>query len=303
MLPSVKGTLTENAPLGAESWFRCGGTADLLFQPADLEDLQNFLKQYPADRPLCVLGGMANTIIRDGGVRGCVIRLGKAFSGIEIEGDHITAQAGVLNGTIAARAVKAGLGGLEFLSGIPGTLGGAVFMNAGAYGAEVKDVLIKAVAVDRQGDLHELSPQDLQMSYRHSELPEGYIIVGAELRGVQEDPAIVKERLSEIKTRRNDTQPITEITGGSTFANPDAVGLEAAGLPNDLRAWQLVEKVGGRGLQIGSAQMSEKHCNFMINTGNASAADLENLGDELIRRVKDETGYELCWEIKRLGDR
>ena len=297
------GTFIQNAPLGAQSWFGCGGSADLLFEPADLDDLAIFLKEYPKGEPLMVLGGMANCIIRDGGIRGCVIRLGKPFAQIEVEGNKIMAGAGALNGSIAAAAAKAGIGGLEFLSGIPGTLGGALRMNAGAYGAEIKDVFVGASAMDIHGGFVPLDLEDMGYSYRHCGAPENLIFTGAVFEGQAEEPGTVRTRLKDIKAKRQSTQPIRESTGGSTFANPKAEELAAAGLPEDTRAWQMVERVGGRGLKIGGAQMSEQHCNFMINVGDATASDLETLGDELIRRVYEECGLTLRWEIKRLGER
>lgn len=294
---------TQNAPLGAESWFGCGGAADILFQPADIDDLSLFLKDTPAELPVTILGGLANTIVRDGGIRGCVIRLGKPFAEIEIRGTRILAGAGALNGTVAAAAAKAGIGGLEFLSGIPGTVGGALRMNAGAYGREVKDALVAAFGLDRSGRSEALMLDEMHMSYRHCGAPEEIIFTAAAFEGQREDKDVVRARLKEIKERRRDTQPIAERTGGSTFANPTAEELSAAGLPEGTRAWQLVERVGGRGLKIGGAMMSEKHCNFMINTGTATAADLEDLGDELISRVKNLLGVTLHWEIRRIGER
>lgn len=300
-MKNIRGTFTENAPLGQQSWFGCGGSADVLFEPADPEDLAAFLIQYPSGEPLRVLGGLANTIIRDGGVRGCVIRLGKPFSQIDVQGQHLWAGAGALNGSVASAAAKAGIGGLEFLSGIPGTLGGALRMNAGAYGREVKDVLVGAAALDRGGHLHRLTLEDLRMSYRYCGAHEDMIFTQAILKGPAEERDIVRTRLKAIKDKRRETQPITEKTGGSTFANPAPSELRMAGLPEDCRAWQVVERVGGRGLMIGGAQMSEKHCNFMLNTGAATAADLESLGDEIRRRAKDQFGLDLHWEIKRVG--
>ena len=289
MFSALRGRLTENAPLGAESWFGCGGTADLLFEPADFNDLIEFLKSYQGE--MTILGGMANVIVRDGGVRGCVIRLGKPFAEVKVEGTQIHAGAGALNGTIAAAAVKAGITGLEFLSGVPGTVGGALRMNAGAYGAEVKDVLVNATVVDRNGFMRILKPEKIGMSYRHTNIPEDYIFTHAVFEGHKDDPDAVRAKLKEIKAQRQATQPIAEKTGGSTFANPPG-----------LKAWELIDKIGGRGFKIGGAQMSEKHCNFMINTGDATAADLENLGDEMIRRVREQCGVELKWEIKRIGE-
>jgi UDP-N-acetylmuramate dehydrogenase len=294
-----RGHFSENAPLGVESWFGCGGNADFLFEPADIDDLAVFLKEYRDD--VLVLGGLANTIVRDGGIRGCVVRLGKPFAEIEVQGSRILAGAGALNGSVAAAAAKAGIGGLEFLSGIPGGVGGALAMNAGAYGTEVKDVLAGAMALGRDGKSLIYGPGELKMSYRHTEYPEGMIFTGAVFEGKSEDRNVVRERLKDIKKKRQETQPIAEKTGGSTFANPSAEELVQAGLPEGMRAWELVEKVGGRGLKIGGAQMSEKHCNFMINTGHATAQDLESLGDELIRRVFEGFGLKLCWEIKRFG--
>lgn len=300
--PQVQGELSENVPLGEKTWFRCGGAADLVFQPADFEDLVEFLKQYPKDQPLMALGGMANTLIRDGGVRGCIIRLRKPFADIEVQGTRLLAGAGALNGTAAAVAAKNGIGGLEFLSGIPGSIGGVLRMNAGSYGTETKDVLVEATAVDRNGKIHVLTPDDMEMGYRHTTVPEDYIFTHAVFEGHQEDHEIVRERLKEIKARRQDTQPIMEKTGGSTFANPSAEDLQKAGLPMGTKTWELIDQAGGRGLEIGGAQMSEKHCNFMINTGDATAADLENLGEEIRRRVHEKFGVELRWEIKRIGE-
>lgn len=304
MLKGLKGDIIENAPLGKESWFGCGGSADLLFRPADVDDLAEFLRQWPLKEPLTIVGGLANTIIRDGGLRGATIQLGKTFSDITVLDDRfVSAGCGANNANIAASAMKAGIGGLEFLSGIPGSLGGALRMNAGAYGSEMKDILLGVNALDRSGQLVRLTMEDLKMSYRSTQVSEDLIFTSAVLKGVAEDAATVKARMTEIKQKRNDTQPIKEFTGGSTFANPGADELRRAGLPEGTRAWQVVEKVGGRGLSIGGAQMSEKHCNFMINTGHATAKDLEMLGDELRARALDQFGLDLHWEIKRIGER
>lgn len=308
----MRGTITRNTPLGAESWFGCGGSADALFSPADVADLQLLLSQHYSIPPLgggikgggdvTILGGMANTIIRDGGIRGTAIRLGKPFSEIKVLNDnYIEAGAGALNGSVAAAAMKAGIGGLEFLSGIPGTVGGALRMNAGAYGTEVKDVLIGVNAVTAKGDLKKCVPDDLHMTYRHTDPPAGTIFTSAIFKGKKEDYDTVRARMNDIKTKRNETQPIREKTGGSTFANPSADELERANLPEGTRAWKIVELVGGRGLKIGGAQMSEMHCNFMINTGDATATDLENLGEEIRRRAHDKFGLNLRWEIQRIG--
>ncbi len=301
-LPDIRGDVLNNAPLGQQSWFRCGGMADFLFEPADTQDIIHFLQSdYP--RPLTIIGGLANTIIRDGGIRGTVIKLSKPFSDVSVHGDIVTAGCGALNGNIAASAVRAGIGGLEFLSGIPGSLGGAVAMNAGAYGSEVRDVLIEISGVSAAGEHKTLKPDVLNMRYRTTDLPEGFIVTEAKLRGNIEGYDTVKARMNDIKKKRNDTQPIKEKTGGSTFANPSADELNQAGLPEGMRAWEVVERVGGRGLQIGGAQMSEKHCNFMINTGDAKASDLEDLGEEIRERAKNQLGLNLHWEIKRIGER
>ncbi len=292
---ALRGIFTPHAPLGQQSWFRCGGVAEMLFEPADQDDLQDFLKEYEADQPLHVVGGLANTIVRDGGVPGIVVRLGKPFADIHYDESknvaEIKAGAGALNGSLASAAAKAGIGGFEFLSGIPGTLGGAIAMNAGAYGSEMRDILVEVYALSRNGDLMVLKPEDLHMRYRHCELPEGAIVVGAVLKGVFELKETVKQRLKDIKAKRNATQPIRENTGGSTFANPSP----------DLRAWQVVEKVGGRDLKIGGASMSDMHLNFMVNNGHASAGDLEALGDTLQAKALEALGVELRWEIQRIG--
>ena len=272
----VRGELIENAPIGQQSWFRCGGNADLLFKPADEEDLANFLRQHPPTEPITVIGGLANTIVRDGGIRGVTIQLGKEFANIETIGrNKIKAGCGALNGSIAAAAVKAEIGGFEFLSGIPGSLGGALRMNAGAYGADISDILIAINAVDFAGNQYCLIPRgephgavalspsaetmEINLSYRNNDAPHYLIFTSAILKGQEEDYETVKSRITEIKAKRNETQPIKEQTGGSTFANPNLELLRHAGLPEGMRAWQVVEKVGGRGLTIGDAKMSEKH--------------------------------------------
>jgi len=319
----TKTNITHNAPIGKESWFGCGGAADLLFRPDDAAELSVFLQNWPLKEPLTMIGGLANTIIRDGGLRGATVQLGKGFSDVVIlnavkdlhegrdpsalpqddtyKNQYIQAGCAALNGSVSAAAMKAGIGGLEFLSGIPGTLGGAIRMNAGAYGAEVKDVLIGVNALDRGGRAVRLTVEDLKMSYRASQAPEDMIFISAILRGTPEPYDTVKARMTAIKEKRNATQPIKEFTGGSTFANPAPEELRRAGLPEGTRAWQVVEMVGGRGLTIGGAQMSAQHCNFMINTGAATAADLEMLGETLRTRARDQIGLTLHWEIKRVG--
>lgn len=301
-LPKVRGRYSENATLGEKGWFRCGGTADVVFKPADRDDLQGFLKELDSNIPVYIFGAMSNCIIRDGGLRGVVVRLGREFSQIKADGDQITAGALALDANVANIAADHGLGGLEFLSGIPGSIGGALRMNAGCYGVETKDVLIHCEAIDRAGVLYTLTPDQMGMSYRHTEVPEDYIFLSATFQGKKETPDIVQARIADIKERREQSQPIREKTGGSTFANPSAADLSQAGLAEETKVWQLIDQVGGRGFTIGGAQMSEKHCNFMINQGTAIAADLEALGEEIRSRVLDKFGITLRWEIKRIGE-
>ena len=299
-LPAVRGRMTHDAPLGAVGWFRCGGTAELLFKPEDADDLADFLRQWKDD--VTVLGVMSNTIVRDGGVRGAVIRPGKEFAVIEAEGEFVRAGAAALDGNVAMAAARAGIAGLEFFSGIPGTIGGALRMNAGCYGTETKDVLVEATAIDRQGNTHVMTPQQMGLAYRHSDAPADYIFTGALFRGRKGDPEAIKAHMEEIKQKRNTSQPIREKTGGSTFANPSAAEVAQAGLPEGTKVWQLIDRAGCRGLIVGGAQMSELHCNFMINTGTATASDLENLGEEVRRRVYEDCGITLRWEVKRIGE-
>ena len=303
LLPPVRGRYTENAPLGEVGWFRAGGKADILFKPADREDLAAFLAACPADVPVTVLGVLSNTIIRDQGIRGVVIRLGREFAEIEADGDFtMMVGAAALDINVANQAAQAGIAGLEFLSGVPGTIGGALRMNAGAYGAETRDVLAEAEAIDRTGQIHRLPVAAMGMGYRHTMVPEDYIFTGAVFRGGPGKRAEIESHIAEIKTRRAETQPIKSRTGGSTFANPRPEELAAAGQPEGMKAWQLIDRVGGRGLTMGGAMMSELHCNFMINTGTATAADLEGLGEEIRHRVHEESGIMLRWEIKRIGE-
>lgn len=300
-LPPVRGRYTNNAPIGAQGWFKCGGAADVLFKPDDADDLAAFLAACPADVPVQVVGALSNSIIRDGGLPGVTIRLGRAFGGIEANGDTVTAGALALDANVAQVAAEAGIGGLEFFSGIPGSIGGALRMNAGCYGSETKDVLVEARAVDRAGKLHILTPGDMDMTYRHVGVPDDFIFIGATFKGKKDNAENVLARMAQIKQKREDAQPIREKTGGSTFANPSAEEIAKAGLPEGTKVWQVIDQVGGRGLMIGGAQMSEKHCNFMINTGNATASDLEALGEEIRKRVDERFGISLRWEIKRIG--
>lgn len=290
-MPSVRGKLTANAPLHKSAWLRVGGPAEVLFQPEDAEDLVHFFKNCPKETPITVLGSSSNVLIRDGGISGVVIRLGVQFSYCyEKEGYQIIAGASTLDLNVARKAMEAGLSGLEFLSGIPGTIGGALRMNAGAHGREVKDVLIDLKAVDHQGEIRHFTAEQAGFSYRYSSLPKDMCFWEARFQCKPDDPAAIATRMKEIAAKRQDSQPIKMNTGGSTFKNPEGYS-----------AWKLIDEAGCRGLRIGGAVMSEKHCNFMINEGNATATDLENLGEEVRRRVKEKSGIDLEWEIKRIG--
>ncbi len=289
-LPRVRGRLTPDAPLGPLTWFRVGGPAEVLFRPADAEDLAEFLAGCPADVPVTVMGVASNLLVRDGGVPGVVIRLGGPFAEIAVDGDTVTAGGAALDLNVAMTAQQAGLAGLEFLSGIPGTVGGAVRMNGGAYGREMVDVILSATGIDRRGTVRTYDRADLGLTYRHCAVPEDVIFTGAVLRAERGDPAAITARMEDIRQARADTQPVRARTGGSTFANPDGD-----------KAWRLIDAAGCRGLRIGGAQVSEKHCNFLINLGDATAADIEMLGEEVRRRVRETSGIELRWEIKRIG--
>lgn len=286
----VQGALSFNAPLAPYTWFRVGGPADILFLPKDERDLSRFLAAAPPEVPVTVIGVGSNLLVRDGGIAGAVIRLGRDFGSIAVEGPRITAGAAALDVMVAKAAQKAGLAGLEFLRGIPGTVGGGLRMNAGAYGREFKDCLKAARAVDRAGRMHELSLADMKFVYRSSGAPEDLIFTSAAFEGVPGDPSAIQMRMDEITAARESTQPVKSRTGGSTFKNPPGG-----------KAWALIDAAGCRGLKIGAAQVSEQHCNFLINTGEAKAADIEALGEEVRRRVRETAGVELEWEIKRLG--
>ena len=290
-LPSVRGELIFDAPLKDMTWFRVGGPADVLFRPADETDLQIFLKCLPMDIPVTLLGVGSNLLVRDGGVRGVVIRLGKPFSLVLAEGDRIIAGAGASDVNVAMAAYRAGLSGLEFMRGIPGTVGGALRMNAGAYGREIADVLESARAIDRRGDAHIFRAGDMRYTYRHSAIPEDFIFVSAIFKAALADKAEIKERMDAIGEERETSQPVKTSTGGSTFKNTPTA-----------RAWELIDAAGCRGLSIGGAKVSEHHCNFLINTGTATAADLEALGEEVRHRVQASQGVALEWEIRRIGE-
>lgn len=289
-LPPVRGRIAANAPIGPMTWFRVGGPAEVLFRPADAEDLTDFLRALPEDVPVTVIGVASNLLVRDGGIPGVTVRLGRGFAEITAAGEELRAGAGALDLNVALTAAEAGIAGLEFLSGVPGTIGGGLRMNAGAYGSEIKDALVEASAIDRSGTIHRVSAADLGLSYRHSEAPDDWIFTGAKLRGRRGEPAKIAARMDEIRASREASQPIRARTGGSTFANP----------PGD-HAWRLIDEAGCRGLTRGGAMVSEKHTNFLINTGAASAADIEGLGEEVRRRVHAKFGVALEWEIRRVG--
>ncbi len=294
-LPTVRGKLLLNEPLGPYTWFRVGGAADALFIPADAEDLADFLKALPETVPVTIIGVGSNLIVRDGGVEGVVIRLaGRAFAAITTDGAAITAGAGALDSMVAKASAKAGIAGLEFYAGIPGTIGGALTMNAGCYGSETKDVLVSAWGLTRQGERIELALADFGYTYRHSNAPAGVIWMEATYRGTADAPEAVAARINEITSRRETTQPIREKTGGSTFKNPEGHS-----------SWKLVDEAGWRGKLHaetgGGAKFSELHSNFMINPGEATAADIEGLGEAVRADVLKKTGVQLDWEIKRIG--
>src|SRR5579863_9051013 len=282
-LPDLRGRLIANQPLAELTWFRVGGPAQLLFMPEDEADLSYFLKNLPAEIVVTVIGLGSNLIVRDGGVEGAVIRLGRGFNEIAIEGTRIRAGAAVPDVKIARAAHDAGIAGLSFLRGIPGGIGGA-------YGRETKDALVEARAIDRQGRIHALNNADMHYAYRHCGAPDDYIFTQAVFAGIRGDPAAIAMEMEKITEAREATQPVKSRTGGSTFKNPPGH-----------KAWQLIDSAGCRGLRIGNAQVSEMHCNFLINLGNATAADIERLGETVRQRVKDKSGVDLEWEIKRIG--
>lgn len=289
-LPPVRGTITENAPLKDLVWFRAGGNAEILFRPADAEDLAAFLYAKPAELRVSVIGVGSNLLIRDGGIPGVVIRLPASFGRVTADGRRLRAGAAALDAAVARTAADAGIAGLEFLRGVPGTVGGALHMNAGCYGCELKDVFVEAAALDGHGEFHMLNATDMGFAYRKCAVPEDWIFIEAVLEGAPDTPEAVRGRMNALVEQREATQPVKTKTGGSTFKNPQGH-----------KAWQLIDEAGCRGLRHGDAQVSEKHCNFLINTGNATAADLEALGEEVRARVKEKTGVILEWEIKRVG--
>jgi UDP-N-acetylmuramate dehydrogenase len=287
----LRGKLTADAPLAKLVWFKSGGAADWLFEPADLTDLELFLDRLDGRLPVMALGLGSNMIVRDGGVPGVVIKLGKPFAGIAIEDDHVLSGRGGAHGILVASTARdAGIAGVEFMRGIPGTVGGFVRMNGGAYGREVSDVLIDCDVVHADGNLVTLPAAELHYSYRHSDLPAGAVVVRARFQGEAGDPAEIGARMDAIGEARENSQPLRTKTGGSTFKNPPGK-----------KAWELVDAAGCRGLTIGGAQVSEKHTNFLLNVDNATSTEIEQLGEEVRRRVRDHSGVELEWEIQRVG--
>lgn len=295
-LPSVRGRYTENAPLSRITWFAVGGPAEVMFKPADETDLAAFLAAKPTDVPITVIGVGSNILVRDGGIKGVVIRLGRNFARITIDGTTVDAGAGALDANVSRVCAASGLAGLEFLSGVPGTIGGALRMNAGAYGADMAAVTMSARAIDSAGITHQISGAGMGFEYRRSAASKDWIFVAASLRGHQDDPTVIKARIEDIAKARQESQPTRARTGGSTFKNPPST--ESSGR----QAWQLIEKAGCRGLRRGGAVVSEKHCNFLVNEGGATAADIETLGEEIRRRVAETTGVTLVWEIRRIGN-
>lgn len=289
-LPPTAGRVQADALLAPFTWFRVGGPAEALVRPSSAADLQQFMAGLPHDVSVTVLGAASNVIVRDGGVHGVVLRLGRGFADVRVEADGVIAGAAALDATVAEHAAAAGLAGLEFLSGIPGSVGGAVTMNAGAYGGDVASCLDWAEFVTRSGTAVRIPAAGLAFAYRHASLPPGAVVTRARFRARAGDSATIAGRMADIRASREATQPVRARTGGSTFRNPDG-----------MKAWELIAAVGGRGLVRGGAQVSEKHCNFLLNTGGATAADLEGLGEELRRRVHASSGVTLEWEIKRIG--
>jgi UDP-N-acetylmuramate dehydrogenase len=301
-LPRPRGVLTPMRPLDELTWLRVGGPAEVLFQPADADDLAGFLARLADDIPVTVLGVGSNLIVRDGGVPGVCIRLGRGFLGVKREGLRLRLGAAVLDAQAAKAAATYGIAGFEFLRTIPGTIGGAVAMNAGCYGAYMADVFREGTAIDRQGQVYRLGRDDLHFAYRDGGLPEGFVLVEAVLEGTEGEPAAIMERMEALLEKRAQTQPVKERTAGSTFRNP--AGFSSTGRADDtheLKAWALIDKAGCRGMTLGGAQMSPMHSNFLVNTGGATAADLENLGEAVRSKVLFTTGLQLEWEVKRIG--
>ncbi|ALG89834.1 UDP-N-acetylenolpyruvoylglucosamine reductase [Actibacterium sp. EMB200-NS6] len=301
-MPQVRGTLTPDRSLDDLTWLRVGGPADWLFQPADVDDLAAFLAALDPAVPVFPMGVGSNLIVRDGGLRAVVIRLGRGFNGIAVQGGRVTAGAAALDAHVARKAAQAGVD-LTFLRTIPGAIGGAVRMNAGCYGSYVSDVLLYARAVTRAGAVVTLTPEDLKFGYRHSDLPDGWVLIEAVFEAPAGDPAALEARMADQLARRDASQPTRERSAGSTFRNP--AGFSSTGRADDtheLKAWKVIDDAGMRGATVGGAQMSRMHSNFMINTGGATAADLENLGEQVRKKVFQKSGIDLQWEIMRVGE-
>ena len=291
MLPPVRGSIARDAPLKDLVWFRAGGPAEVLFRPADADDLAAFIAARPVDLRVSVIGVGSNLLVRDGGIPGAVVRLSSAFGKVETDNLRVRAGAAALDGAVARAAAHAGIAGLEFLRGVPGTIGGALKMNAGCYGREIKDIFVEATAIDGQGNKIKLSAADMAFEYRKAKgASDDLIFIEAVFEGTKDDPAAIRARMEELSASREAAQPIKSKTGGSTFKNPPGH-----------KAWQLIDEAGCRGLKIGGAQVSEKHTNFLINTGDATASDLEALGEDVRKRVLEKSGVTLEWEIKRVG--
>lgn len=289
-LPTAQGEVTPLADLAKQTWFGVGGPAEILFSPHDAEDLIQFIKNLPEDVPLYPIGAGSNLLVRDGGVEGVIVNTTRFMNRLNPEDDVLNVEAGSLDADVARQAARLGLGGLEFLIGIPGTIGGGLRMNAGAYGVEFKDIIIDATAVDRKGDVHTATPQEMGMGYRHSDAPPDWIFLNARLQATRDNVDDIRGRMKEIVASRGLAQPKGVRTGGSTFANP---------MPQ--KAWQLIDAAGCRGMKVGGAMVSDKHCNFLINTGGASATDIETLGETVRERVCSTSGVRLRWEIRRIG--
>lgn len=303
-LPEVAGAIRLNRPLAELSWLRVGGPAEMFFQPAHMADIAAFMAAIPPEIPVMPIGLCSNLIIRDGGIKGAVIRLGKGFNGFEVMVNGcLRVGAGALDGQVAKQAAKAGFD-LAFLRTIPGAIGGAIRMNAGCYGSYLADVFVSATGVTRTGKVVTMKRDDMGFAYRHSDLPDDLVIVQAVLNPAKADPLAIEEKMAVALERRAATQPVTERSCGSTFRNP--AGFSSTGKPDDvhdLKAWKVIDDAGLRGARLGGAEMSRKHPNFLINTGNASAADLEDLGEQVRKKVFQHSGITLEWEIRRVGER
>lgn len=290
-LPQVRGRYLEEVPLSRSTWFQVGGPAEVTYKPADLKDLQFFLKERPRDIPIHIIGLGSNLLVRDGGIRGVVIRLGSGFTNMYTDGTTMHIGAAAMDRNVAMASIDAEIEGFEFLCGIPGTIGGALRMNAGAYGCDMSKILEEALVLDPQGKFYRLKPEQLGLGYRHCSIPKDWIFIGAKIKGRQGKADEIRSRIEEYLSTREETQPVRSRTSGSTFANPEGYS-----------AWKLIDEAGCRGLKVGGAQMSEMHCNFMLNTGDASAQDLEDLGNEVKARVKTKSGIDLRWEIEKIGE-